>query len=421
MTGVKSFMQHRRRSTESPDGTDIFTVGPSINASPTPGSAGTGNIFTLTAGAQIALNGTVLGGSAVTEIYYLNHTAYQKGGGLWWGPMTASSTGAGPIADPHPITVGAGLFGVVNANGSWNTTRSAEYEAHITSATANPPTLMGQYFGGFSERFSDMLSSDPFGLIGQWNAAVAATNIKNAIPNIGLLLANAPFSSSTVSNQDYIDIANGVYDANYNAFFTAYKNAGFTKIYIRIAWEFQFGGGYPWLTNYGVANWLAAWRRVAELAHAFAGMTIRTVWNPSEDFGSSVNTPLQCYPSGVGLHGDYVDYIGLDHYADNGWAPLNTAANSFSASNACAFAVARNKPIIFAEVGGSELAPNGNQTITQFCTDFWTAVLNNPGVKLGGFVIWEENYGDNTGILKTATGGPALNGLVNHLVTLPGG
>jgi hypothetical protein len=101
------------RGTESPNGTAITTVGPSINASPTPGVAGAGNILTITAGGQIALGGAVLGGAAVTELYYTNHTAYQFGSGLWFGPITATSTGT-QVADPRG-TISNGLSDLSSA------------------------------------------------------------------------------------------------------------------------------------------------------------------------------------------------------------------------------------------------------------------------------------------------------------------
>jgi hypothetical protein len=82
-------------STESPSGTKVTTVGPTINASPTPGSPGSGNVLAITSGAQITCNGVVFAQtSGVVELYYLNHTAYQKNSaGNWYGPITATSSG----------------------------------------------------------------------------------------------------------------------------------------------------------------------------------------------------------------------------------------------------------------------------------------------------------------------------------------
>lgn len=101
------------RGTESPSGTAVTTVGPTINASPTPGSAGSGNIFSISSGATILYDGVLLGGAAVTELYYINtgavspatnHTCYQLGSGTWWGPVTATSLGSS-VPDPRPTIV----------------------------------------------------------------------------------------------------------------------------------------------------------------------------------------------------------------------------------------------------------------------------------------------------------------------------
>jgi len=86
---------------ESAAGTRVTTVGPQINASPTPGTAGFGNLIAISSGAQITVNGTVVGGANVTQLYYIGDTCFQYGGGNWYGPITASSTGNGTPA-PQP-------------------------------------------------------------------------------------------------------------------------------------------------------------------------------------------------------------------------------------------------------------------------------------------------------------------------------
>ena len=70
-----------------------------LNASPTPGSPGSGNNLTITAGAQLALGGTVYGATAgVVAVGYINHCAFQQNSGLFWfGPITATNSG-GPLS-----------------------------------------------------------------------------------------------------------------------------------------------------------------------------------------------------------------------------------------------------------------------------------------------------------------------------------
>lgn len=93
---------------ESSNPTAVTTVGPAINASPTPGSAGSGNLLTITSGGQIALNGVVISAysptAGVTELYYIDHTCWQFNGTNWYGPVTATSPGnSTPVTSPVPL------------------------------------------------------------------------------------------------------------------------------------------------------------------------------------------------------------------------------------------------------------------------------------------------------------------------------
>jgi hypothetical protein len=94
--------------TETASGTAVTTVGPLINASPTPGIAGSGNFLGITSGGQLSLNGTVptafAGTANVIEIFYNNnHQAFQKNSsGNWYGPISATSSG---IATSSPLPV----------------------------------------------------------------------------------------------------------------------------------------------------------------------------------------------------------------------------------------------------------------------------------------------------------------------------
>jgi Glycosyl hydrolase family 71 len=94
-------------SPESPAGTDITTVGPTINAAPVPGTPGNGNLLAITAGGQISLNGVVPSAfsatSNVVELFYIDHTAWQKNSaGNWYGPIIASSSGTARTS-PLPV------------------------------------------------------------------------------------------------------------------------------------------------------------------------------------------------------------------------------------------------------------------------------------------------------------------------------
>lgn len=98
---------------ESPDKTNVTTAGVVINASPTPGAAGSGNLIAITAGGTIAVGGTVIGGANVVRLYYTNHTAYQFNGTNWFGPITATATGT-QVSDPTVV----GTSGTFSTNAS---------------------------------------------------------------------------------------------------------------------------------------------------------------------------------------------------------------------------------------------------------------------------------------------------------------
>lgn len=93
-------------SGESASGTFVNSVGPTLNASPTPGTPGSGNLLGINSSGQVVTNGVAQTGTAgVFELYYVNHTAYQLAvDDSWYGPITATSTGAGVSAPVVTIT-----------------------------------------------------------------------------------------------------------------------------------------------------------------------------------------------------------------------------------------------------------------------------------------------------------------------------
>jgi hypothetical protein len=127
------------------------------------------------------------------------------------------------------------------------------------------------------------------------------------------------------------DVAAGKYDVDnttagryrvWPAIFDAFKNQGFGKIYLRIGWE-QNGNWYGWQVRSEATRvaYIAAWRHVADLAHAYAkthGMVIETMWSPSASYANYGLTEESTYP------GDsYVDIIAPTHYSPI-WNPTRS-------------------------------------------------------------------------------------------------
>jgi hypothetical protein len=122
------------------------------------------------------------------------------------------------------------------------------------------------------------------------------------------------------------DISKGKYNAVWTAILDAYRNNGFNKFYLRIGWE-QNGNWYGWRVRNEAtrAAYVAAWRRVADLAHTYAAthaMTIETVWSPAASYANYGMPETSSYP------GDqYVDIIGPDAYSPI-WNPTRASAGN---------------------------------------------------------------------------------------------
>jgi hypothetical protein len=170
---------------ESTDGTSVTTVGPAINASPTPGSTGSGNLLTITSGGQIALNGVVIsaysGTSGVVELFYLDHTAWQFNGTSWFGPITATSPGGGPVTSPIPTISLSG--NVVETSSPVGTTVGA---LSVTTGLPNGTigsgaytwtlTLSGTNAGDFQVYSGNLQTAVSSLAAGSYTLTVTATN-----------------------------------------------------------------------------------------------------------------------------------------------------------------------------------------------------------------------------------------------------
>ena len=127
------------------------------------------------------------------------------------------------------------------------------------------------------------------------------------------------------------DVARGKYDLDdapngryrvWPAIFDAFKIQGFRKIFLRIGWE-QNGNWYGWQVRSEATRvaYIAAWRHVAELAHAYAlanGMTIETVWSPSASYANYGMSEESSYPGD-----EYVDIIAPTAYSPV-WNPTRS-------------------------------------------------------------------------------------------------
>lgn len=124
-------------------------------------------------------------------------------------------------------------------------------------------------------------------------------------------------------------VAAGKYDADgtdrhrvWPAILEVFKNQGFRKIYLRIGWE-QNGNWYGWQVRSEATRsaYIAAWRHVANLAHAYAkanGMVIETMWSPSASYANYGLSEESSYPGDA-----YVDIVAPTHYSPI-WNPTRS-------------------------------------------------------------------------------------------------
>ena len=201
----------------------MTTVGPTINASPTPGVAGSGNVLAITSGAQISLNGSVLGGANVIELYYNNnHTAFQKNASLaWYGPITSTSTG-GAVSDPTVVSGSPLPTGFLHTVGNQivssagNNVRLAciGYEPYIGNPSTDLPLMRAAGFNCLRPDVTDR-NTCPGGVCSftATDALVSAATAANMKVIFSHHSNEGSFSSGNCGSQQ----ANGIwYDVNSN-------------------------------------------------------------------------------------------------------------------------------------------------------------------------------------------------------------
>jgi len=101
----------------------------------------------ITSGHQISLNGTLLGGTGVVELYYTGHTAYQFNGTTWFGPVTATSTGssvANPKGNVNPPQQAID-HGYTNLIVNADMTSSSQVTGDVSGGTIAPLYGWGQF------------------------------------------------------------------------------------------------------------------------------------------------------------------------------------------------------------------------------------------------------------------------------------
>lgn len=137
----------------------------------------------------------------------------------------------------------------------------------------------------------------------------ASPVLKGVTPVITIPMA----STSNWNNADQVfkEIIAGKHDDVFIGLINSWKKAGYTAIDARIGPEMN-GTFEPWYMGSDpatVADWTAAFQRIADLVRSVPGIKVRTVWNPA-------NLNYTAQPTESAYPGDkYVDVLGVDVYS----------------------------------------------------------------------------------------------------------
>ncbi len=256
----------------------------------------------------------------------------------------------------------------------------AQFES-FAQAVGRAPTFMDTYVD-YSQDWSSFAGN------AAWSAQSWAQSpfLKGVTPVIGLPMA----TDAQTGDQAFKDIIAGNYDSDFTGVIAAWRDAGYATMYVRPGWEMN-GSWSPWFEDddrQTQADFVAAFRHVADLVHGVSGATVKVVWNPNVTYSDSTS-PTDLYP------GDkYVDVIGLDQYSPS--SPYT--GNQFGVPEAQAFATAHGKSFALPETGAGVFTDQGPSASTD-AGSAWPAFLQSqltaPGAPPTAFVdIWDINVPD---------------------------
>ncbi len=222
----------------------------------------------------------------------------------------------------------------------------------------------------------------------------------------------------------YKAFASGQYDAELRGIVQSWAGHGFDTLYIRPGYEMN-GTFMAWYAGDDAetqADWVAAFRHIADVLHAAPGADVKVIWNPNVQSWNGDLDVKTLYP------GDsYVDLMGADLYSpiyprdlyswsrDNGtvdasfeewaadpvnrkhywdfpaanqWHPENDGqGNSLSLQDMIDFAKAHGKPLALAETGAGGDGDHGPTDDPAF-PEWLSAKLAASGADIAMVNIW---------------------------------
>ena len=150
-----------------------------------------------------------------------------------------------------------------------------------------------------------------------WRTSMlASAPVRQMVPVFSVGLADAVTADPIAQMQAIGNPANTSSGQVFQRIIDGFKNSGFRTLYLRIGWEHN-GEWYPWgtanpdktINMTRVAAFLAAYRRVADIAHNTPDIDVITVWSPNFERLTPEEVALT-YPGD-----EYVDVIAPDMYS----------------------------------------------------------------------------------------------------------
>ena len=248
---------------------------------------------------------------------------------------------------------------------------------------------------------------------------------RGTIPVIGLPMA----TTADWNNQDPVfkAFASGQYDNELKAIVTSWASHGFKELYFRPGYEMN-GTFMPWYAGDDAAtraDWVAAFRHIADVLHSATDASVKIIWNPTLQNWNGDLDVLSLYPGNK-----YVDVIGADlyspaypydlynwgkndgsfsatyeewsadpanlkHYwdypdANKYWPTGDGQGHSLSLQNIIDFAKKQGKPLAIAETGAGpggdgQHGPDDNPAFPEWLA----AKLSSSGVDVAMVNIWD--------------------------------
>lgn len=294
-----------------------------------------------------------------------------------------------------PNRIPLGVY-VGNPNGSDATAEAAFDNTYrdLASTIGQAPEFIDTFID-FSRNWSDLVGS------AQWNARSQSQSpvAHNLTPVIAVPLGTVSDNGANTLQQ----IAAGAHDDAYRGIAEAYRDAGYTNVYMRIGWEMD-GDYMRWSmgnTTDSVNTWKASFAHVADVLHSVSGIKVNVVWNPGLSNNNQVDV-TQSYPGD-----DKVDVIGLDIYSPtykydssvsnsqyynypsaSQYHSTGTDSAQWGLAQTMSFASAHGKSVGIAETGVG--VGDNNDLPATIAADF-TA----PGAPQAAFVnVWDVTTGE---------------------------